>query len=156
MGVEVGSATIREGDRVVFTKRNTVLGLENGSFGSVVRYSEEANLLHVRLDFKDRLVAVPLAYYDAVNLAYCTTQFKAQGQTVSQALVLTGGMMTHREASYVEASRARERTVFFTDRQEAGDDLSDLAKQMTKSRAKDLAHDILQQRGPELSLQPHL
>jgi ATP-dependent exoDNAse (exonuclease V) alpha subunit len=155
-GVQIGSASIREGDRVVFTKRNTVVGLENGSFGTVVRYSEEANLLHVRLDSKDRLVAVPLAYYDAIRLGYAVTDFKAQGATVDRAFVLTGGMMTHREASYVEASRSRDRTLFFTSSQEAGEELSSLAKSMSRSRRKDLAHDILQQRGPELSLQPHM
>jgi hypothetical protein len=51
--------------------------------------------------------------------------------------------MQDREISFVQASRARGVTRFFTDRLEAGAKLETLCKQFAKSRAKDLAHDVL-------------
>ncbi len=150
--VQVGGTTVRDGDRVVFTKRSTVLGIENGSFGTALSSSPEGSTLTVRLD-SGKVVVVPLAHYDSVRLGYAVTDFKAQGATVDRAFVLTGGQMTHREATYVEASRAREKTLLFTDRHEAGDELQRLARQMSKSRAKDLAHDVLKSHEHELGLQ---
>ncbi|MFO0842344.1 MAG: MobF family relaxase [Gemmataceae bacterium] len=148
----VEGASVRDGDRVVFTKRSTVLGIENGSFATALSSSALDNTLTVRLD-SGKVVVVPLAHYASVRLGYAVTDFKAQGATVERAYVLTGGQMTHREASYVEASRAREKTLLFTDRHEAGEKLEQLARQMSKSRAKDLAHDVMKSQEPELRLQ---
>ena len=128
-----------------------MLGFENGWFGTLASFSTEARTLTVRLD-SGQLVVVPLDVYQSMRLAYATTKFKGQGATTDRAFVLTGGAMTDREASYVEASRARTRTTFFCDRQQAGDELEQLAKQMSRSRAKGLAHDL--SRGPELQLTP--
>jgi hypothetical protein len=47
-------------------------------------------------------------------------------------------------SSYVQASRARHETHIFTDRLSAGDDLTDLARQMSRAREKVFAHEILE------------
>jgi conjugative relaxase-like TrwC/TraI family protein len=153
LGIAVGESMLRINDRVLFTKRDRVLGFENGWFGTLANFSTEDRTLTVRLD-SGQFVIVPLDHYQSIRLSYATTKFKGQGATVDQAFILTGGHMTDREASYVEASRARTRTTFFCDRQQAGDELEQLAKQMSRSRAKGLAHDLL--RGPELELTPHV
>ena len=54
-----------------------------------------------------------------------------------------GGTMTSRELAYVQATRARESTWLFADRLTAGDDLADLAKSMSRSKGKQLAHDVV-------------
>jgi ATP-dependent exoDNAse (exonuclease V) alpha subunit len=74
-----------------------------------------------------------------VATGYAVTVHKGQGQTVATAFVLAGGPMTDRELSYVQASRAREQTRIYCDADSAGEDLTQLARQMETSRAKDLA-----------------
>jgi hypothetical protein len=49
--------------------------------------------------------------------------------------------MTDREITYVQSSRARGRTRFYTDVESGGETIETLAKQMNRSRAKDLAHE---------------
>jgi hypothetical protein len=58
-----------------------------------------------------------------------------------------GGANQDRELSYAEASRARGTTRFFLGKVEAGEDLRDLCKQTERSRQKNLAHDLVEQRG---------
>jgi ATP-dependent exoDNAse (exonuclease V) alpha subunit len=67
--------------------------------------------------------------------------------------------MQDRELTYVQASRARESMRLYTDKHEAGDKLSRLAKQMNKSHEKTLAHEIIVQQEKEreeLRLRQHL
>jgi hypothetical protein len=75
---------------------------------------------------------------------------------VEKAFVLAGGEMCHRELSYVQMSRARGETLVFTDRESAGEGLTTLVRDMSRSRAKDLAHDVVWQSGPELGLRQQL
>ena len=62
---------------------------------------------------------------------------------MESAFVLIGGPMTDRELSYVQGSRARGTTRFYTDKVNGGADIQQLAEQMAKSRAKDLVHEYL-------------
>jgi hypothetical protein len=62
--------------------------------------------------------------------------------------------MSDREQSYVQASRARGQCRLYTDRSEAGDEMTDLARQMSRSRQKHLAHDIERMSRREKQEQP--
>src|SRR5262249_48045024 len=99
----------------------------------------------IRLD-RGKKVKVDFKHYDRENLtlAYAHTTHAGQGQTCENAYLLTGGQMTDLHSAYVQGSRARGVTRWFTDVNEAGDELADLARQMSRSRQKDLAHDILE------------
>ena len=77
-----------------------------------------------------------------LTLGYAATTHKMQGNTVENSFILLGGKMTSRELTYVQATRAREATFLFTDRLSAGDDLQELARPMSRSRAKQMAHEI--------------
>ena len=65
-----------------------------------------------------------------------------QGATVERCFVLCGGSMQDREATYVQASRAREETRLYVDRVSAGEEFSGLVRSMERSRAKELAVDL--------------
>lgn len=144
--VRVGEDWLYEGDRCLFTKNARALGVNNGHLATVVRIDPARNSFIARLD-GGRVVTVPLSYYGAENvrLGYAVTSFKAQGATVLNAYVLFGGALQHRELSYVQASRASGETRLFTDRLDAGEDLSELSRQVAQSRAKTLAHEVLEQ-----------
>ena len=73
---------------------------------------------------------------------------RAQGATVTRTLVITGGWQTSKEPAYVEASRARQGTSWFVNREDLGteghdtDRIQRLAENMQRSHAQtpSLAH----------------
>ena len=77
---------------------------------------------------------------ERVRLGYAQHIHRAQGATVTRALIVTGGWQTSKEPSYVEASRARHGTDWFVNRDELGEDGQDadrierLAESMRRSR----------------------
>jgi ATP-dependent exoDNAse (exonuclease V) alpha subunit len=147
-GLSVAGADIHRGDRIFFTRNSKPYGVENGCLGAVAGVDSARQVLTVKLD-KGKAVLIPVKEYEHVKLGYAVTTHKSQGATTENAYVLLGGPSQDRELSYVQASRARGTTRFFLDRLEAGEDLQELCKQMERSRQKDLAHDLLEQRGRE-------
>jgi|CXWL01.1.fsa_nt_gi conjugative relaxase-like TrwC/TraI family protein len=140
--IRVEDGYLFRGDRVLLTVTDRLLGVNNGETGTITSVNALRKRIRVKLD-DGRRVVIPLRTYDGVRLGYAVTTHKGQGTTVESAYVLAGGFMQDREISYVQMSRARGATRVFVDRNEAGPDLSNLARQMETSRAKDLAHDIL-------------
>lgn len=138
-GEEIGGERIYQGDRIIFTRNSRMYGVRNGTLATV------DNLGHGRLTAKlddGSKVTMALSHYDHVKLGYAVTTHKSQGMTVENAYVLAGGAMQDRELSYVQASRARGVTKIYTSEQEAGENLTQLAKEMSKSRQKNLAIEI--------------
>ncbi|MHA4878872.1 hypothetical protein ACX0FE_16120, partial [Enterococcus faecium] len=60
----------------------------------------------------------------------------------SNTYILAGGPMQDRELSYVQASRARDKTVLFLTRLEVGDEIARLAWEMERSHQKEMAHTV--------------
>jgi Ti-type conjugative transfer relaxase TraA len=136
--VEIDKERIHRGDRVVFTRNNHRLLVRNGSGGCVAETRPTRSEIVVDLDSGYR-ITVDLNAFPHVAAGYAVTVHKGQGQTVDSAFVLAGGSMTDRELTYVQASRARGQTRIYCDADSAGEDLTQLARQMETSRAKDLA-----------------
>ena len=127
------------GDRILFTKNSKSLDVRNGSMGEVVELDSDKKLLVVRLDKGER-VRFSLEDYEHLQLGYAVTSHKGQGATVERAYILAGGSMQDREISYVQASRSRGETQIFSDRENAGEKVEQLVRQMAHSRAKETAH----------------
>jgi len=174
--VRVGSDDVHEGDRVTFFRNNSFLGVENGDSGRVVRigtkpitrhtfhgkqftslwsmlkYAEKVKqdktvYVTVELD-KGKTIQVSLERYREFRLGYSMNTHHAQGATVGRTFLFAGGEITSREAMYVQASRSRDETRVYTDQASAGEGLAQLARNASKSRAKDLAHDHLLETEP--------
>lgn len=149
----------QEGDRLLFRKNSTALGVKNGTLGTVERIRVEPSgefKFTVKLDNGKTVEFSPNAQneaYDAIEHGYALTVHKSQGITVDKTYVLVGGSMQDREATYVEMSRMRhECQIFFTKAQieEAADrlldeplqhevtldDLKHVIQQMEQSRQK--------------------
>jgi ATP-dependent exoDNAse (exonuclease V) alpha subunit len=148
--------TVHAGDRVLFTRNDKHVGVHNGNLATVVEvttgderehgYPEQEGAITVRLD-SGKVLTVSLSTYDRDNitLGYSVTTHKAQGATVENAYVFLYGAMTDQQMVYVQASRARNATRFYTTDDEAGPELSDLTESMSRSRKKTFAHDTLQE-----------
>jgi ATP-dependent exoDNAse (exonuclease V) alpha subunit len=126
------------------------LGVSNGDLGTVKRIELISQRMIVRLD-DGREATLPYREFDAISLGYAITTHKGQGATVKNAFVLCGGAMANREISYVQASRAKKETHFFTERIEVWDaqaeakverTFEELARRMSVSGQKDMALDV--------------
>jgi conjugative relaxase-like TrwC/TraI family protein len=136
-----GAYELYKADRVLFTKNSKTIGVENGSLGTVIGFHQVRDIATVKLD-SGETVQVPLKKYESLQPGYAVTTHKGQGTTVDNAYLLAGGKMQDLHLSYVQASRAKDSTFIYTDRNEAGDKLDELAKQMSREREKTLAHQI--------------
>jgi len=120
-GVEIETARGRrefaDGDRLVFLRNDSELGVKNGTLGTVERVAGDR--LAVRLD-DGREVAFSAEQYAHVDHGYALTIHKEQGVTVDRAYVLaTGGM--DRSLAYVGMTRHREAATLYA----GADDFTD-------------------------------
>ena len=104
--VSIGRDKLHVGDCVVITRNNAALMVRNGTMGQVVGVDAATNEVRVKID-NGLSVRINVEAFPHIDLGYCTTTHKGQGQTVESAFVLVGGPMTDRELSYVQGSRAK-------------------------------------------------
>jgi ATP-dependent exoDNAse (exonuclease V) alpha subunit len=146
-GVHYG---IRQGDRVSMIEQHHQPGverIENGSQGQVLDITPSGEAL-IEFDVTGRQRTLAGDDLGRVRLGYAHHIHRAQGATVTRTLVVTGGWQTSKEPAYVEASRARQRTSWFVNREDLGTEGHDtnriqrLAQNMTRSHAQtpSLAH----------------
>lgn len=143
--VQVGDEALHCGDRVLLGKNSKRLGVRNGDLGTIIGINPNGNEIAIELDRETKLpqpIIIPLKDYDHVSLGYAMTTHKAQGMTAENTYILLGEMQD-RELSYVQFSRARGTTRAYTNEVEAGENMELLVAAMERSRAKDLAHDVM-------------
>jgi conjugative relaxase-like TrwC/TraI family protein len=140
-GVHYG---IRAGDRVALVDQHRQPGkerIENGSRGEVLKVTAVGEV-EVAFDVTGQRRVIAGEDLAALRLGYAQHIHRAQGQTVTRTLVLTGGWQTAKEPAYVEASRAHEGTDWFVAREDLGTEGHDagrierLARSMRESRAQ--------------------
>src|SRR5512135_2797836 len=143
-------AKVHSGDRVLFTRNDRQVGVNNGDLATVVKItaadeeSNQAATVRVKLD-KGKIRTFSLTNYNPqdITLGYSVTTHKSQGATVNNAYVFLYGSMTDAQMAYVQASRARMVTRLYTTNDEAGPKLSHLTESMSRDRRKTLAHDVI-------------
>ncbi len=140
-GVHYG---IRAGDRVAMIDQLHHAGaerIENGARGEVLDVNEAGEAL-IQFDVTHQWRTLAGEELGRVRLGYAQHIHRAQGATVTRTLVLTGGWQTSKEPAYVEASRAREGTDWYVNRQDLGeggqdsDRIKRLAEAMGRSRVQ--------------------
>ena len=143
----LGPTAFYKGDRVMFNRSDRMLGIENGYRGEIVGVQEDTNSIRVRLDQakpgmpKTVVVSLSRKSVGSITLGYAATTHKMQGQTIDHAYVLLGGGMTDHSMAYTQLTRGKHSTNLFVDSFSAGENLSELAKTMSKDRTKTLAHE---------------
>jgi conjugative relaxase-like TrwC/TraI family protein len=146
-GVHYG---IRAGDRVAMIDQHHERGaerVENGARGEVIDINETGKVL-IQFDATNQWRTLAGDELSRLRLGYASHIHRAQGATVTRTLVVTGGWQTSKEPAYVEASRAREGTDWYVNRQDLGehghdtDRIKRLARDMSRSRTQtpSLAH----------------
>ncbi|MEJ7569201.1 MAG: MobF family relaxase [Gaiellaceae bacterium] len=99
------------GDRVVCLRNSDLLGVKNGTTGTVERIDLDQRALVVATD-RGPTVELSRRYLETGNVrhAYALTGHAAQGLTVERAFVLGAGEARLQEWGYVALSRARAET----------------------------------------------
>jgi len=140
-GVHYG---IRAGDRIAMIDQHHQPGaqrIENGAKGEVLDITDEGDVL-IQFDATHQWRTLAGDELAKLRLGYASHIHRAQGATVARTLVVTGGWQTSKEAAYVEASRAREGTDWYVNRQDLGehgqdtDRIKRLARDMGRSGAQ--------------------
>lgn len=101
---EAGTIPISVNERLVFTENNYKFGVKNGSFATVLSYSEELNQLTVQLDGGE-VVEINCTEYRKFTYAYASTVHKLQGHTAKECTVLVDGEGWDRHKFLVAATR---------------------------------------------------
>jgi ATP-dependent exoDNAse (exonuclease V) alpha subunit len=146
-GVDYG---IRAGDRIAMIDQHHQRGaqrIENGAKGEVLDITLEGDVL-IQFDATNQWRTLAGDELAKLRLGYAGHVHRAQGATVTRTLVVTGGWQTSKEPAYVEASRARQGTDWYVNRQDLGEHGQDsdrvkrLAQAMGHSRTQtpSLAH----------------
>jgi conjugative relaxase-like TrwC/TraI family protein len=150
--ITVAGEKIHQGDRVVLTKKDRGLNVENGFFGEVTSINPESQRLRVKLDKGAREISISVPDYgDRIKLGYCSTVHTSQGSTRETVHVLLGGHMMDKHLSYVAASRSKGDTHLVCDHPSVEKDptlkeaTKALARAMSRDRTKNLATDLLEQ-----------
>ena len=89
------------GDRILFRKNDTRMGVKNGSLGTITETA--AGAMRVQLD-EGKEITVDSNDYDEISHGYAMTIHKSQGVTVDQSRVLVSSGWD-RHLSYVAMSR---------------------------------------------------
>lgn len=148
-GIEVNGTFLYEGDCVIFKKNSPSRGIDNGLRGVVSIANPVEGTIRVKLT-DGRTVTLQVSDYSAIELGYAGTTHIAQGATTRHAYVLAGGSMQDRESSYVQVSRSVDNTWVFATADQVGDELAALAREMERSRQKDMAHTVMRSLQQEL------
>lgn len=139
-----GLRQFAEGDRLVFLRNDSTLGVKNGTLATVERAA--SGVLLVRLDGGGQ-ICIDQASYTDVDHGYAVTLHKAQGVTVDRAYVLASGGMD-RHLIYVGLTRHRETAALYGGRDEFAD-LAALAARLGRARTKQSTLDYAERRGIE-------
>jgi ATP-dependent exoDNAse (exonuclease V) alpha subunit len=129
---------IRKGDHISLIKPHHERGkqrIENGSRGQVLDITPAGEAL-IEFDLTGQRRTLAGEDLACLRLAYAQHIHRAQGATVTRTLVVTGGWQTSKEPAYVEASRARQGTDWYVNRDELGTEGHDT------DRIKRLVHDM--------------
>ena len=109
--ITVGAREFAPGDRVVCLRNDTVLGVNNGTRGTIQTVDQQTRTVVLATD-RGNLVELTPRYLAAGNLrhAYALTGHSGQGVTVERAFVLATAEARLQEWGYVALSRARQQT----------------------------------------------
>jgi len=141
---ERGERKFCAGDRIIFLRNESSLGVRNGALGTVERINRGS--MAVKLDKGDR-VAFDVHLYMDFDHGYAATVHKTQGSTIDRTFVL-GTRHFDKHTAYVAMSRHREDVTMYYSKDEFKD-VKDLQKVMGRERPKGLIIDYSLPRGIE-------
>jgi ATP-dependent exoDNAse (exonuclease V) alpha subunit len=141
-----------EGDKVVFFKNDTKLGVKNGTQGNVIKLTGEGLQIQTKAG---KMVNVDMKAYNHIDHGYCVTSYKAQGSTVKRAFIhmdSKNASLNSRNAYYVNVSRAKENVSLFVDNKEKVErQIAEFSKKITSVQFKKMPKTLGNLKMPKIS-----
>lgn len=100
------------GDKIAFTKNDKKLNVKNGNIGTVQALDEQGN---VTIDIQGKTVNFNLKQYNYLDHGYAVTDFKAQGATADNVVIIADSKMAHIKSFYTQVTRAKYSVKVITD-----------------------------------------
>lgn len=140
-----GEREFASGDRLLFTRNNRDVGVQNGMLGTVLEAGN--NSLTIALDDRrgnERLntLTISLDNYFDIEHGYATTIHKSQGATVDRSYVLASHTMD-RHLTYVAMTRHRQQSKLYASGEEFSS-FTHLGNKLSRARPKQSTHDFMQ------------
>ena len=155
---DINGRSFHQGDRVIFRKTDSLLGVKNGYRGTILSMGKDGSLT-VKLDgnpkpvsWNDRLKQgflnsskldkslIKITPNQAANLdlrlGYASTTHSYQGSQADYVFVLLGGKNQDKHLSYVQLSRSVKKSRLYVDRMHAGPELTSIIATMNKENTK--------------------
>ncbi|ODU49873.1 MAG: hypothetical protein ABS92_04780 [Thiobacillus sp. SCN 63-374] len=131
------------GERIIFLKNNSALGVKNGELGTIqsIKFDKagqvEINARHDNGQPVKFTVGQEKGQFENFEHGYAMTVHKSQGVTVDRVFALPSESMSSREWSYVAMSRHRIEARLYTTQ----DSIESLTKTMSRAQGKDTSLD---------------
>ena len=100
------------GDTIAFTKNDKKLNVKNGNIGTVQALDEQGN---VTIDLQGKTVSFNLKQYNYLDHGYAITDYKAQGATADNVVIIADSKMAHIKSFYTQVTRAKYKVKVITD-----------------------------------------
>ncbi len=126
------------GDRIVFTKNDELLGVQNGLTATIERISD-TGMMTVALDGNGKHVKFNPYKFGYFDYGYCITGHKSQGQTSKDVLFCTssGNLLNNSEMFYVAMTRAEQNVFIYLNSAKVDGVVADFEKVQDKSSVLD-------------------
>lgn len=128
------------GDTIAFTKNDKKLSVKNGNIGTVKSLDEQGN---VTIDIQGKAVSFNLKQYNYLDHGYAVTDFKAQGATADNVVIIADSKMAHIKSFYTQVTRAKYKVKVITDNIEQLK--QNVTRNPTKSTTLDHSDSVLDQ-----------
>lgn len=141
--------TITNGDRIIFTKNDYSIGIENGNIGTITETNIKSNQVTVKLHKSGKSKTIDLSKYKNIEHAYAISSYKSQGMTTSKCIynAITKNNLLSMNEFYVGSSRHRDELSIYTD------SIDKLVQKTTRSSKTYSAIEILSTKGTTKSNQ---
>ena len=100
------------GDTIAFTKNDKKLNVKNGNIGTIQALDEQGN---VTIDLQGKTVHFNLKQYNYLDHGYAITDYKAQGATADNVVIIADSKMAHIKSFYTQVTRAKYKVKVITD-----------------------------------------
>ncbi|MET1414401.1 Ti-type conjugative transfer relaxase TraA [Roseibium sp. HPY-6] len=140
-----GRREFASGDRLLFTRNDREVGVQNGMLGTVIQTNDDS--LTIELDDKaedgtPNLLTISASKYNDIEHGYATTIHKSQGATVDRSYVLASHTMD-RHLTYVAMTRHKYETKLYASNEEIGN-FDRLISKLSRARPKQSTLDLTQ------------
>ena len=125
---------LTQGDKVVFLRNDTKLGLQNGLLAEVTGIDKGSPVIRYR-DENGKDIKLNMEKYPYIRHAYAITAYKSQGSTFTHTLVHATPDLS-REETYVKMSRQKVDTKLFVSEEAFAVKLSELSPRRPEQKDK--------------------